>query len=640
MCGIAGALGVPDAVAVTARMTRALAHRGPDDHGVDPITMDGRQVVGALGHRRLSIIDLSPAGHQPMWDRGRQRAIVFNGEIYNFRVLRDALSREGVAFRTESDTEVILEGYARHGSAFFERMRGMFAFVIWDAPRRRALLVRDQFGIKPLYTASVPGGGLLFASELRALVASGLVQRELEPAAITSFLAWGAVAEPLTALRGVSSQAPGTVVQIGVSETRVGQATQSASSLPLSPEPAELERDARRAARLVRDALQASVAHHLVADVPIALFLSGGIDSSAVVALAAAATTRPVETFTVTFAERSHSEATVAEAVARRFGTVHREVPLSGDDFLNALPGAFSAMDQPSLDGLNTFVVSGAVRAAGFRVVLSGLGGDELFAGYPSFRRARALKRLRHTPRVLRQLAASALGASTRAGKMAALLTGGDPARAAYVASRALFAGRDPERLLLAPVAAGREVASAPPGLTVAQSVSWYEMTGYMRNTLLRDSDVFSMAHHLELRVPFVDREVCAASLAVDDSVKFARGVNKPLLVNAVADLLPREVWDRPKQGFELPVAHWLRGVLRSEVESLLLSPARLERVGLRSAAVAGVWEGFLSGRAGMSWSRPWALYSLVRWAETMDVSVADDAPGESAGPPRRSASG
>lgn len=605
MCGIAGALGVRVAADVARAMGGCILHRGPDGSALAPLHRADGGEAGAFAHARLAVIDPSAAGDQPMCTPDGRYTLVFNGEIYNFRALRHRLAAAGASFRSGSDTEVLLLGLARQGTSFLRELRGMFALALWDRDEEVATLARDPFGIKPLYLAEV-AGGVVFASELRAVLASGRVPPVLDARAVVSYLAAGSVAEPMTAVAGVRALPPGTLVRLRAGAVSAPESFADALWTP----PAAPERDPVRAARRVRDALRDSVEHHMVADVPVGFFLSGGIDSSAVVGLAREVAPGGVDTFTVVFDEAEFSEAAVARAVARRFGTRHHEIPLSGREMLASLPAAFAAMDQPSMDGLNTYVVSRGVRAHGLKVVLSGLGGDELFAGYPSFRRARGMARL---PGPLRRAAASAASrlGGARAEKAALLLGDADPARAAYRASRSLFGARRVGAL------AGQRTAppgQAPHDLSLLQRVSWYETTGYMRDTLLRDSDVFSMAHGLELRVPFVDREVAAAAASVDDGLKLGR-TSKPLLVAAVADLLPREVWDRPKQGFTLPFATWLRGELRAEVEAGL---ARVERVGLDPAAARAVWAGFLAGRTG--WSRPWSLYTLVRWAETTGV--------------------
>jgi len=622
MCGIAGVFARSDARSIARKMTDAIAHRGRDGFGDAELRDERGDVAGAVGHRRLAVIDLSDTGCQPMITPDERYSIVFNGEIYNFRALRTELERSGATFRGTSDTEVILAGWRAMGPRFVEQLRGMFAFALWDRETSTGWLARDPLGIKPLYIARA-GGSMLFGSEVRAILASGLVAPIVSPVAVDGFLAYGSVPEPHSIIDGVEALPAGAVIRVRVSGHRAIAETEFVTD-PFEVRRGSLETDPVAAAALVRDALRDSVAHHLVADVPVALFLSGGIDSSAVAAFAAEASAARLDGFTVVFGEAKFDESGPARAVAKRFGFRHREIPLAASDLLASLPAAFDAMDQPSLDGLNTFVVSRAVREAGTKVVLSGLGGDEMFAGYPSFRRALQAKRAwAALPRPARALAARALEAgSERFQKAAIFLDEHDPARGAYVASRTLFTAQarralagSPDRPVDTPI--------APSGLTLLQRVSWYELTGYMRHTLLRDSDVLSMSHHLELRVPFVDRRVLEASLAIGDAVKLNRSINKPLIVAAMGDLMPREVWDRPKQGFTLPFAPWMRGALHDEIASALLSPARMERVGIDVDAARHVWTRFLAGSRDVTWSRPWALYTLVRWAERLDATAS-----------------
>lgn len=619
MCGIAGVAGTQAALDLTGVMTQCLAHRGRDDHASAEVRDASGALVGALGHRRLSILDLSLLGHQPMASRDGRMVIVFNGEVYNFRELRDDLRGRGHVFNSDSDTEVILAGWREYGRRFVRSMRGMFAFALWDRDASELSLARDPFGIKPLYIVR-RAGTVAFASEIRALLAAGVAPRRISAEAVHAYLSLGSIPDPLVAVGGIQTLAPGSVLTLRFEKGIVVGEENAVMASALEPSGAVPERDMRAASSIVREALRDSVAHHLVSDVPVGLFLSGGVDSSAVVALATEASGARLDTFTVVFEEARFSEAAPARTVAERYKTRHREIQLSGRDFLAALPDAFAAMDQPSLDGLNTYVVSKAVHDAGLKVVLSGLGGDELFGGYASFRRAWSARGLWRGTGWAREPLAQLASASRdgRANKLALLLHSDDLALGAYRASRALFAGRG--LAALAGNGAAVPPVPPPPGLTLLQRVSWYEITGYMRSVLLRDSDVFSMAHHLELRVPFVDRAVAAASLRIDDALKM-RGGGKAVLVEAVRDLLPATVWDRPKQGFTLPFADWLRGPLAGEIANALQSGRRLERLGLRPAATNAVWSDFLRGA--VSWSRPWALYTLVRWAETLDVSLS-----------------
>lgn len=619
MCGLAGMIGGRGAEAVVNRMADALDHRGPDDDGMTILETVRGTRAGAFGHRRLAVLDLTTAGSQPMTSSDGRWTIVYNGEIYNFREIRDQLRRGGARFRSESDTEVLLEGWARHGPAFLERLRGMFALALWDRETGRAFLARDSFGIKPLYHAETEEG-VLFASEVRALLASGRVARTLSRKGVASYLSTGSAAEPWTIIEGIRALPAGTCMEVSVGADRV-EATEPTdwTRSPLVPVVEDRVHDRHEAALRIRSTLLDSIAHHLVSDVPVGLFLSGGIDSSAVVALAAEVSDRPPATFTIVFAEDEYSEAEPARALARRYGNRHHEISLEGGDLLQMLPDAFRSMDQPSTDGFNTYAVSRAVRARGIKVALSGLGGDELFAGYPSFRRARRLASIQWLPGVVRRLGEAMAGSGVRREKMRAFLADRYPARAAYRGSRMLF-GREQVRRLT-----GEDTElvglSAPEDLSLLGRISWYELSGYMRDTLLRDSDVFSMAHGLELRVPFVDREMVRVAMSIDDELKLEARRPKPMLVEAVEDLLPREVWDRPKQGFVLPFERWMRGALRAEIERTFVSGESV-RVGIEPGEAREVWGGYLGGRGGMNWARPWALYTLVRWARENDAGL------------------
>jgi asparagine synthase (glutamine-hydrolysing) len=635
MCGIAGAFTPGPVADSVVRMTNALHHRGPDDVGLAELLTDDGRVTGAFGHRRLAILDLSTAGHQPMFSRDGRYCLTYNGEIYNYRELRAELERVGIGFHSSGDTEVLLAAWAYYGRDALKKLRGMFALAIWDGLEKRGFLARDEFGIKPLYYAE-QRGAVLFASEVRALLASEVVPRTLSEEALGSYLATGSVSEPLTIIEGVRAIPPGCVLEIRCDgeSPRLTGTHRFATLFDAGPDDGAATGDA---AVTLRGAMRDSVAHHLLSDVPLGLFLSGGLDSSSVVALASEVSDSTIDTFTVTFDEPQYSEAEPARDVARRYSTRHHEILLSAGDLLNALPDVFAAMDQPSLDGLNTYVVSRAVRAHGIKVVLSGLGGDELFAGYPSFRRASSLASLWRLPADIRKLgtAGASRFADARMQKVGDMLGEDTPAFGAYLASRTLFGRKQVRTLTGRPATWAGSVCSdaeerRATGLSLLQQVSLHEITGYMRNTLLRDSDVFSMAHGLELRVPFVDRRVAHAAFVAPDSRKLRRGVSKPLLVDAMGDLLPASLLHRPKQGFTIPFQSWMRNELAGEVEAELTSPGT-SMVGLEKVGVRGMWNDFQRGRPGINWSRPWALYTLLRWARQNGVSLP--APASRAAP-------
>ncbi|MFQ5667557.1 MAG: asparagine synthase (glutamine-hydrolyzing) [Candidatus Binatia bacterium] len=630
-------------------MTRTLRHRGPDDEGSEVISRPPDSAV-LFTNTRLAILDLSTAGHQPMRDPATGNWVVLNGEIYNYRALRVELGREDVrregeegkgeggrreagegnqgvetggGWRSDSDTEVLLRAYARWGVACLDRLRGMFAFALWDQAAKRLLLVRDQFGIKPLYY-TVSGCQLVFASQVRALLASGLVPRRLDSQALASYLSFGSVETPLTIVRDVRSLQPGHLLIAELHGKAV--ATTVRRYADLGSEQATSAAPTRAVAgRVLRGVLEESVQAHLVSDVPVGAFLSGGTDSSAIVALMRRVSAQTPRTFSVVFAEQQFSEAPYARALAARCGTEHTEIPLSEGELFGMLPAALRAMDQPTIDGLNTFVVSRAVRQAGVTVALSGLGGDELFGGYPSFARARWLSRVPTTlRRRLAGVARAAASGSPRARKAAELLTTEDPQHV-YLLSRQLFG--PPGVAALAECVAGAEgVTDRLPAVSSAAdpflAISLYELGHYMQNTLLRDADCMSMAHALEVRVPFVDRDVVRTVMGIASRHKVNGQRPKALLLEAVGDLLPEAVWRRPKMGFSLPFERWMQSRLRAELDAAFDDRRRFAALGLQARACRHVWQRFLRQPRQVGWSRPWALYVLAEWSALNDVTM------------------
>lgn len=597
------------------RMNAAQSHRGPDDCGVSECECEGGEVM--LGNTRLAIIDVSTAGHQPMSDPATGNWITYNGETYNFKDLRHELEDE--PWLSNTDTEVVLRAYRKWGLDAFGKLRGMFALAVWDQANQELLLARDPLGIKPLYYY-VTRDRLIFASELRALLASGLVPRELCAAGVDSYLANGSVEAPLTIVEGVKQLQPGCCLQIkadGNIELRTHEFVQRAEQAK--------PKDRSEAVKQLRAALEESVRLHLVSDVPLGVFLSGGMDSSALVALMSRVTEQRPKTFSVVFDERAFTEAPFSRAVAERFQTDHAEIRLSENGLLEILPDAIAAIDQPTMDGINTFIVSGAVKQAGITVALSGLGGDELFAGYPSFRRALKLNSMSPVSR-------SVLRAATGVGKFAfqgsiqrekfwQLANSNYDPSDVYRVSRQLFANETRASFT------GRDVNHNHNGNhhepDVVNAISRLELNGYMTNTLLRDTDAMSMAHSLEVRVPFVDTKVVdyVLSLPGEWKLRADSSGSKPLLADALSDLLPRDFLNRPKMGFTLPFEKWLQQNLRSEVEPVLSDARRLSLPGLNSRAVGKLWHKFLQRPRAVGWSRPWSLYVLTKWCEINGVT-------------------
>ncbi len=621
MCGIAGVVDyahLDDVCGIAARFDAALAHRGPDGAGRWTAPDRGGADV-LLVHRRLAIIDPSPRGAQPMSTRDGRHHIVFNGEIYNYRALRAELEARGERFATTSDTEVLLRLIAVDGPASLSRLRGMFALACWDQAERSLLVARDRFGIKPLYVAA-EGTRVAFASELQALHASGLVDRTPSTAGVMAFLQWGSVPPPLTWTRGVEMLPPGTWRQwngpaaaskgvfADVRNAYVGGSGGHDGSDRFQTDVAEALRDTVRA--------------HLVADVPVGVFLSGGIDSGALLSCASSVGATNLQTFTVGFDDRS-SETTRAHRVALAFGATHHELIVASRDVAGDLLTVVSRLDQPTIDGINSYYVSRAVAATGIKAVLSGAGGDEVFGGYPSFTRiprAMAAKRFAGPfwP-VIAPLGNVVMPQRLQARWRHFASTNGSFAEAYRVQRGFLLpeelrglvgpalrdagwrdacdAVRDAEDALLAPLSRAENGAAA---------VSRLETRMYLGSQLLRDLDAMSMAHALEVRVPFVDHELIS-HVWPKLGGRFELMQGKRLLHQALDRPLPPEVVTHPKQGFTLPFARWMRGELASVV-----------RDGLQQLADGGwvtrqtperIWTDWCRGAS--HWSRPWGLSVL-----------------------------
>jgi asparagine synthase (glutamine-hydrolysing) len=635
MCGICGVIGGTDPSStedLVRQMMAQMHHRGPDDGGV---FVDNSV---ALGMRRLSIIDLG-GGNQPVFNEDGSVVVVFNGEIYNFQELRRTLESRGHRFGTEGDTEVIVHAYEEWGEDCVDYLEGMFAFALAETSRStrrgnpRILLARDRLGIKPLYYA-LADGALLFASEVRSLLASGEVEPRISQGALHSYLLFGSVVEPTTLIDGVRSLPPGHRLIISSRGYHSEVYPECYWDFAESARPTLSSKmgDRRNATRFLRALLEETVEAHLTADVPLGIFLSSGIDSTALVALAAQRRT-DVHTVTVVFPEREFSESEKARRTAQQFGTVHKELVLSGEDMLGRLDEAVCALDQPSMDGINSYFVSWAARQAGLKVALSGLGGDEIFGGYSTFRstpRANSLAALaRVAPANVRSFLASAgdvvskrLGAKDAHRKMAAVWRDPSFLPHPYFYTRLLFTPTQVSELLrpdgftslelwkdwLAQTAKGSE------RLDEFTAVACLESRSYMVNTLLRDTDAMSMAHSLEVRVPFLDHPLVEFVSRLPGSVKRSDTRPKSLLVDALEDLLPAEVVAQQKRTFTLPWETWLRSHLRKEVETELSEVAPSLEQTLKVRSFARIWNDFLQGHT--SWSRVWSLFVLNRWAK------------------------
>jgi asparagine synthase (glutamine-hydrolysing) len=647
VCGICGAAltnRTTEAEAQVRAMTAALRHRGPDEDGF--LVNDPRAPGLALGMRRLSIIDL-PGGHQPAWNEAKDVAVIYNGEIYNYRELRERLTSLGHTFSTQSDTEVLVHAWEEWGEDCLPELRGMFAFALLDLRKRYAtspllFLARDPLGIKPLYYTQT-ADGFLFASEVRALLARGDagVSKEISPDALTAYLLFGSVSEPVTLLEGVFSLPPGHRMLLYVPERRRTPRARPWWDLMRSP----AARDPRKprtfeaAAARVRPLLEDAVRAHLIADVPVGLFLSSGMDSGAIAAIAGKLKPN-IWSFTLSFPGTSYDEAPLARAVAKACGTQHREIALDGDGMLGRLDEAIGALDQPTMDGINTYFVSWAAREVGLKVALSGLGGDELFAGYRTFENVPRLERLIRTawfaPAPVRRALAPILrtlignrASSDGARKVIDAWIAPDALPHPYFFTRTLFPVAELPRLIeprfrpstvnadgvtLEPTWVGRleRMSDTARKLEPIAAISWLEMRSYMVNTLLRDTDSVSMGQSLEVRVPLLDTPLVEFVSTLPDAARQRPGTQKALLAEAIGDVLPKQVLAQRKRTFTLPWKEWLRGPLRARIERSFgeLSPALVQHV--HPNGVKSVWQDFIAGKT--SWSRPWSLYVLNEW--------------------------
>jgi asparagine synthase (glutamine-hydrolysing) len=615
MCGICGVVasereGAPDLEAVS-RMCGRLVHRGPDDDGLfheGPV---------ALAARRLSIIDLH-GGHQPIANEDGSAVVVQNGEIYNYRELKRELEGRGHRFATDCDTEVLVHLYEEHGDAFVERLRGMFAIALWDKRRRRLLLARDRFGIKPLYYRVVDGG-ISFASELKAMLEQPGFSREIDPKAVSAYLAFNSIPAPLTIFTEARKLLPGHLLT-----WEGGEVQQRRYARPGPVPDGELRRgSADELAAELREVLDDSVRAHLVADVPVGVLLSGGVDSGGLAALASTHLEEPLRTFSIGFEEAGFNELSRARLVAQRYGTDHHELVVR-PDAVELLPKLVEAFDEPFGDSsaLPTYLVS-ELAAGHVKVALSGEGGDELFGGYYTYVADLLARRVGRLAPLARPLAEALPSRTERVGfdykaKRFARAAALPPLERHHAwkeifspQARAELAGArgsswDPIDLYRARYA---ETAGAEP-LARMQDV---DLGIYLVDDLLVKTDRLSMAHSLELRVPFLDPKVAEFAFSLPTRLKVRGFAKKRLLRQALAPLLPKEIVHGRKQGFSIPLAAWLRGPLEPFAREVL-APGALERQGLlEPAAVTPLLDRHIAGQEDLS-RQIWGLMALTLW--------------------------
>ena len=595
MCGIAvhfNPLG-----GVTPLDLELIRHRGPDATG-EWTSPDGRFWLGST---RLAIIDLSPTGAQPMSDAATGNVIVSNGEIYNHPALRDLLGPD-TRWRGTSDTETILMGYARWGHGVLDRLKGMFAFAIFDAARGELFVARDRLGIKPLYYV-VEGDEVRIASEVKVLVERA---EAIRAESIAAYLEWGACPERQLLYDNVRTLPAGHAMTISA-----GGHLATWCYWPSRPLVSPIDNAVGEVRRLIENAVE----EHLLSDVPVASFLSGGIDSSVVTALAAQRLGNKLQTYSVGFDIAAFDETAIASEIAQRYGTDHHRIQLSEEEVIESVTEAVDRLDLPSVDAINTYIVARAVASQNVKVALSGLGGDELFGGYPNFRDVPRLQLLAALPRFLRRVICRLSNIGER---LADLPESGNAAELAtwrrrFVTENAFQRARlpVPPRTIEMPVPLRDDFAE----------ISWAELTGYMRHLLLRDSDQMSMAVSLELRVPLLDHALVEYVLGLPATVKKSYGRGKGLLVEACRDLLPASVYDRPKAGFVLPMQHWMAGPLASFVQQGL--EETVQRRFLLESFVNDLREDFQEQR--VHWTRLWSIVVLGHYAKRHELVRSSD---------------
>jgi asparagine synthase (glutamine-hydrolysing) len=628
MCGIGGIVAGNSSLqflAAAQRMTTALLHRGPDSHSV--------QDLGQcfLANTRLAIVDLSERGRQPMPNEDSSVWITYNGECYNAAELRPALLSRGHQFRSNTDTEVILHLYEEYGEECVKHLRGMFAFAIWDSRAQKLLLARDRLGIKPLYYFAGEGA-FFFASEIKALLASELVPRKVDAAGARAFLELGHIPPPWAAIQGVKPLEPGhmCVWKGGGFRTKpYWQLPAAANGIP-QKRPEEIVAE-------VREILLDSSRVQLMSDVPIALFLSGGVDSAVLGALMSGAGADQLTALTIGFEEKPFDESEPSRRTAEILGIPRREIRLPSSRVADSLDHALWAMDQPTVDGLNAYWISRAAAEAGFKVALSGQGGDELFGGYESLawfnRFSHAAGGLRAVPQAIGRGLLDHETFPFRWRKLSYLVGADDPFVAAQLAVRVLFLEKDVRVLLkpsFAPTNSHSEAAKhilawteQSKGQDLQERIAFLDFPAHLEARLLRDGDAMSMAHSLEVRPVLLDHAVVEYVMSLPISLRLQK---KRLLLDAMRDWLPAELYSdlvtRPKRGFTFPFARWLGGSLRETIEAVF-RPERLAVAGvLDSDAVHKLWRRYLEKPESVGWSRLWSVFVLARWCEIMQVGA------------------
>ena len=590
MCRISGIVNpiasFDNAVKQVEQMCQLQKHGGPDDEGI----YQNKENNIVLGHRRLSLIDLSSAGHQPM-HYAEKYTITYNGELYNYKNIKATLVEYGYEFKTNSDTEVILAAFAKWNTYAFAKFNGMFAFALYDNEENKIYLVRDAAGIKPLYYATV-AGSLVFASEIKAFTNFEYLQEQNKNVAVFQ-MAYGYLPEPHTLLKEVKPLPKGCFLTYDVSTKKTNLQLFnffSFSNKIINDNETE---------SLIYDTINQAVKSTMVSDAPIGVFLSGGLDSAILAKLAKDEVKNNLHTLSIYFEENKYSEKKYQDLVAEKLQSEHHSILLTEKSFHQNFSQILNDMDLPSCDGINTWFISKYAAEAGLKAVLSGIGADELFGGYPSFTRMRTAMAFQHIPNLF--LSNASKLANKKYGRISYLQIEG--IRGLYLFLRGHFSPNEIATQLGAYEKdiwkiLEEEITSPDLNLTAGNKASWMEFNQYMQDQLLRDADVMSMAHGLEIRVPFLDNAVVNTAFSISEKVKFNKNIKKSLLVNAFGESLPKEIWDRPKMGFSFPFAEWLKNnAIVKELEQSTNTTTRK------------TYEDFMAGK--LHWSKIMSLVVL-----------------------------
>lgn len=617
MCGIAGILSTSsNNRPIVEAMNAMLIHRGPDGHGY----YEGENI--ALAHRRLSIIDLSDFASQPMYSADGNLVIVYNGELYNFKELKERL-KSYYNFKTQSDTEVILAAFKTWGPDCLKEFNGIFAFAIWNTETKKLFLARDPLGVKPLYYYR-SADCLLFASGIRSIMASGKTGRKISRQGVLDFLSYQSVHEPSSMIKGIYQLKAGFYAWADLSSFKQSQYYDITESNYVPGT------SYNQVKSNISDLFYKAVDRQMISDVPLAVFLSGGIDSTAIVGAASKISTTPIHTFSIGFTENQYDESKYARLVAKRYGTEHQEFKVSSEIFLEHIEAALNAATTPTGDGPNTYLISNLVKSTGIKVALSGLGGDELFAGYSNFKTYYQLKKYQNkVPAWMRQSLGSIFMRSSHRSvqKLAELLHKPSFEIAhTYPTFRRIFTEAECQRLSPNLAMYDDSVLSgllwdseSNNKLPVLSQYSVAELKNYTANVLLESSDLMSMANSIELRVPFLDIELLKYVIGIPDAYKYPSSPKK-LLVESLSELIPDEIVNRPKMGFAFPWDVWMRNELKDFCEM------RINRLAARGLfvpeEVISLWRSFLSPKSQTQWFKVWLLVVLDHWMEQNEIEV------------------